>query len=406
MKQNIKKVALAYSGGLDTSIIIPWLKDNYKCEVIAVTINVGQKDDPEKLEKKAIESGASKFYWVDAESEFIIDYVFPTLKAGAIYEGKYLLGTSMARPLQAKKQIEIALNEKADALSHGCTGKGNDQVRFELTYKSFAPNLKVIAPWREWNITTREEAIDYAEKHDIPLSGISKKNIYSRDKNIWHLSHEGGELEDTVNRPLENMFQLSISPEKAPDKVTEVEIEFDKSIPVAVNSKKLPPVQLLSLLNNLGGQNGIGRADIVETRLVGMKSRGVYETPGGTILAKALRELEMLCMDGESLNFKLELSYRYAQLVYNGKWFSPLKNALDNCIAELTKNVTGKIKLGLYKGNIIILSRQSPCSLYNEKLASFSDSEVYDQKNATGFINLYGLSTYVMSQLNDKEEEN
>ncbi|RPJ03223.1 MAG: argininosuccinate synthase, partial [Spirochaetaceae bacterium] len=329
-KSQIKKIVLAYSGGLDTSIIIPWLKENYNNpEVVGVCVNVGQGDDFSGMEEKAKKSGASKLYIVDARDEFASGYLFPMIRSGATYEGKYLLGTSIARPLQAKHQAEIAIKEKADAVAHGCTGKGNDQVRFELTYKAVAPGLTVIAPWREWKIRSREEAIEYAEKHNIPLGGITRKNIYSRDENMWHISHEGAELEDPWNRPVEEMFKLSKSPKDAPDKETVITIDFEKGFPVALDGKKLSPVDLVKQLNKLGGENGIGRSDIVENRTVGMKSHGVYETPGGTILYTALRELEMLCLDAETLHQKHMLSVSYAELIYKGKWFTQLRESID-----------------------------------------------------------------------------
>lgn len=392
---SIKKIVLAYSGGLDTTIIIPWLKENYNnAEIIAVCTDVGQNEDLSGLEEKALKSGASKYYLADIKEEFVKDFLFPLVRSGAKYEGKYLLGTSIARPLQAKHQVEIALKEGADALAHGCTGKGNDQVRFELTYKALAPRLKVIAPWRIWDIHSREQAIDYAEKHNLPLGNISKKNIYSRDCNLWHISHEGADLEDLANRPKEEMFQLTVSPNKAPDKETEIEIEFEKGKPVGLNGKKLSPVELLMELNRYASENGIGRSDIVETRVVGMKSHGVYETPGGTILYKALQELEMIVLDANALHYKQNLSIAYSELVYSGRWFSLLRESIDKFMESLFKYVTGKVKLVLYKGNVIIAGRYSPYALYSEDLASFGESS-YDHKDAKGFINLYGLSTGV-----------
>ncbi|MBN2351412.1 MAG: argininosuccinate synthase [Spirochaetales bacterium] len=386
-----KKIVLAYSGGLDTSIIIPWLKEHYAgASVIAVCVNVGQQDDFAKMKDKAKASGAAKFILVDAREEFATDYLFPMLRAGAVYEGKYLLGTSIARPLQAKHQALIALKEKADAVAHGCTGKGNDQVRFELTYRAIAPGLTVIAPWRVWEIRSREEAIEYAEKHGIPLGNISKKNIYSRDENMWHLSHEGAELEDPWNRPEERMFKLSVSPKQAPDKETEIVIDFEQSTPVALNGKKTKPVELIAALNTLGGANGIGRSDIVETRTVGMKAHGVYETPAGTILYTALRELEMLCLDADTLHLKSQLAVNYAELVYRGKWFTPAREALEAFMKNAAAYVTGGVRLVLYKGNIIVAGRRSPYSLYSEDLASFGASS-YDHGDATGFIKLFGL---------------
>ncbi len=389
--KGIKKIVLAYSGGLDTSIIIPWLKEHYAgASVIAVCVDVGQQDDFAKMKDKAKASGAAKFVLVDAREEFATDYLFPMLRAGAVYEGKYLLGTSIARPLQAKHQALIALKEKADAVAHGCTGKGNDQVRFELTYRAVAPGLAVIAPWRVWEIRSREEAIEYAEKHGIPLGNISKKNIYSRDENMWHLSHEGAELEDPWNRPEERMFKLSVSPQKAPDKETEITIDFEQSTPVALNGRKIKPVELIAALNKIGGANGIGRADVVETRTVGMKAHGVYETPAGTILYAALRELEMLCLDADTLHLKSQLAVNYAELVYRGKWFTPAREALEAFMKNAAAYVTGGVRLALYKGNVIVAGRKSPYSLYSEDLASFGASS-YDHGDATGFIKLFGL---------------
>ena len=398
-EKEIKKIVLAYSGGLDTSIIIPWLKENFGgAEIIGMCTNVGQDEDWEGMEKKALASGVSKLEIRDVREEFAADFLFPMLRAGAIYEGKYLLGTSIARPLQAKHQVEVALAENADAVCHGCTGKGNDQVRFELTYKALGPHLQVIAPWRIWDISSREEAIDYAKKHGVPLGNISKENIYSRDWNIWHMSHEGGDLEDPWNRPLEEMMQLTKSPKDAPDKESEVIIDFEQGIPVGIGGKKLPPLEILNRLNKLGSENGIGRADLVETRLVGMKSRGVYETPAGTLLFDALRELEMITLDAETLNFKKMMGIRYGELVYAGKWFTTLRSAMDSFMSSTCEYVTGSVKLVLYKGNIIIGGRKSPYSLYLEDLASFGESS-YDHHDATGFINLYGLSTGVAAMV-------
>jgi argininosuccinate synthase len=394
-KDGIKKIVLAYSGGLDTSIIIPWLKENYPgAEVVAVCTNVGQEDDLSGLEKKALASGASKLYLLDVREEFVKDFLFPILRAGAVYEDKYLLGTSIARPLQAKHQVEVALKEKADAVAHGCTGKGNDQVRFELAYKALAPHLKVIAPWRLWNIRSREEAIDYAKAHNVDLGKITKQKIYSRDGNLWHLSHEGGELEDPWNRPVEDMFQLTRSPKDAPDRETELTVDFEKGFPVGLNGKKLPPLAIVEECNRLGAENAIGRADLVETRQVGMKSRGVYETPGGTILFTAHRELEMMTLDADALHFKRLLSLRYSELVYGGKWFTPLRESLEAFMAKISEYSTGSVRLVLYKGNLIVAGRRSPYSLYLQDLASFGASS-YDHHDATGFINLYGLATGV-----------
>ena len=392
---DIQKIVLAYSGGLDTSIIIPWLKENYPgAEVLAMCTDVGQEGDLSGLEEKALRSGASRFILVDVKEEFVADFLFPLVRAGAIYEGKYLLGTSIARPLQAKHQVAVALKEKADALAHGCTGKGNDQVRFELTYNALAPHLQVIAPWRIWDIRSREQAIAYAREKGIPLGGISEKNIYSRDDNLWHISHEGGDLEDPWIRPREEMFQKGVSPQDAPDRETEVSIEFEKGIPIAVNGKRLGPVELVKKLNQLGAANGVGRADLVENRVVGMKSHGVYETPGGTMLFTALRELEMLTLDADALHMKQRLAIDYADLVYSGKWFSPVREALEGFMERITGYVTGTVKLVLYKGNVIVSGRQSPYSLYFKDLASFGES-AYDHHDAAGFINLYGLATGV-----------
>jgi argininosuccinate synthase len=403
VKKNVKKIVLAYSGGLDTSIIIPWLKEKYPgAEVVAVCTDVGQNEDLSGLEAKAKSSGASRYYLMDLREEFARDYLFPMLRSGAIYEGKYLLGTSIARPLQAKAQVEIALKEGADAVAHGCTGKGNDQVRFELAYKSLAPQLVVIAPWRVWNIRSREEAIDYAQSHGVNLGAISKKNIYSRDMNAWHMSHEGGDLEDPWNRPQEPLFQLTKSLKDAPDRETEVTIDFEKGIPVSVNGKKMSPFQILTAVNEVGAANGIGRTDAVENRRVGMKSRGVYETPGGTILYTALRELEMLTLDTDCLHFKQNIAQTYADLVYGGKWFTPLRESLEAFMEKISEFTTGTVKMALYKGNIIIAGRKSPYSLYLKDLASFGATS-YDHGDATGFINLYGLPAMVTSLVHTKK---
>ncbi len=404
--KEIKKIVLGYSGGLDTSIIIPWLKEHYPgTEIICMCTNVGQDEDWDGMESKALASGASKLEILDVREEFAADFLFPMLRAGAIYEGKYLLGTSIARPLQAKHQVELALAEGADAVAHGCTGKGNDQVRFELAYKAIGPHLQVIAPWRVWDIRSREDAIDYAKKHNIPLGNISKKNIYSRDWNIWHMSHEGGDLEDPWNRPLESMMQLTKSPKDAPDEETEITIDFEQGIPVGIDGEQLPPIEILSRLNAAGSENGIGRADIVENRLVGMKSRGVYETPAGTLLFAALRELEMITLDTETLNFKKMIGLRYGELVYAGKWFTTLRSSMDAFMSTACEYVTGSVRLVLYKGNIIIGGRKSPYSLYIEDLASFGESS-YDHHDATGFINLYGLSTGVAAMVHKGVREN
>jgi len=403
VKKNVRKIVLAYSGGLDTSIIIPWLKENYQgAEVIAVCTDVGQNEDLSGLEAKAKASGASKVYLMDLREEFARDYLFPMLRSGAIYEGKYLLGTSIARPLQAKAQVEVAIKENADAVSHGCTGKGNDQVRFELAYKALAPQLTVIAPWRMWNIRSREEAIDYAKTHNVPLGSISKKNIYSRDMNAWHISHEGGDLEDPWNRPQESMFQLTKSLKDAPDKETEVTVEFEKGIPVSVDGRKMSPFQILTTVNALGAENGVGRTDVVENRRVGMKSHGVYETPGGTILYTALRELEMLTLDADCLHFKQTIAQTYADLVYGGKWFTPLRESLEAFMEKVSAYTTGAVRMVLYKGNIVIAGRKSPYSLYQKDLASFGATS-YDHADATGFINLYGLPAMVASLVHGKK---
>ncbi len=393
-KKDIKKVVLAYSGGLDTSIIIPWLKENYNnCEVIAVSGDVGQGTELDGLEEKALKTGASKLYIEDLKEQFITDYIYPTMQAGAVYEGEYLLGTSFARPIIAKRIVEIAKAEGADAICHGCTGKGNDQVRFELTTKAFAPELAIIAPWREWDIKSREEEIAYAEAHNIPLK-INRETNYSKDKNLWHLSHEGLDLEDPANEPQYNkpgFLELGVSPEMAPDKPTYVTLSFEKGAPVAVNGQKLAPVAMMELLNKLGGENGVGLCDMVENRLVGMKSRGVYETPGGTILYRAHQVLETICLDRDTQHYKELVANRYAELVYFGQWFTPLREALAAFVAETQKTVTGDVTLKLYKGNIINAGVTSPYSLYSEEIATFGEDHVYNQKDSAGFINLFGL---------------
>ncbi len=385
-----KKVVLAYSGGLDTSIIIPWLKENYGgCEVIAMIGDLGQKEDLEAARKKALATGASSAYIEDLREEFITKYVWPTLRAGAVYEHKYLLGTSFARPILAKRQVELAKTVGADALAHGCTGKGNDQVRFELAAKALGPELKIIAPWREWNIVSREEAIAYAQAHKVPVDQ-TKKNIYSRDRNIWHLSHEGGVLEDPASAPEEAMWQWIVAPESAPDKFTTVEIGFEEGIPVSVNGKKLAPVALIEELNEIAASNGVGRIELVENRLVGIKSRGAYETPGGTLLVTAHRELESLALDRETAHYQQILSLRYAEMVYYGMWFTPLREALDGFFASSQKRVTGSVGLTLRRGNVTTASRKSPYSLYRAGLASFTMTG-YNPKDAEGFINLFAL---------------
>ncbi|MDY4783953.1 argininosuccinate synthase [Pygmaiobacter massiliensis] len=392
MKQKTyQKVVLAYSGGLDTSIIIPWLKENYGCEVIAVSGNVGQADELEGLEEKAFKTGASKLYIEDLTEAFVEDYIWPTLKAGAKYEGTYLLGTSFARPIIAKRIVEIAKAEGADAICHGCTGKGNDQVRFELAIKAFAPEMEIIAPWRIWDIKSRDEEIDYAEAHHIPLK-ISRETNYSKDKNLWHLSHEGLDLEDPTNEPkYEEILELGVSPEKAPDAPTYVTVQFEKGVPTAVNGEMMEGVALIAKLNELGGANGIGIIDIVENRLVGMKSRGVYETPGGTILYHAHEVLETICLDKETMHVKASIAQKYADLVYNGQWFTPLREALDAFVENTQQTVTGEVKMKLYKGNIMNAGVKSPYTLYDEATASFGEDDGYNQADAEGFINLFGL---------------
>ncbi|NLP09322.1 argininosuccinate synthase [bacterium] len=400
----MNKVVLAYSGGLDTSIIIPWLRENYGCEVIAFAADLGQGEELDGLEEKAIATGASKCYVEDLRQSFIEDFIWPTLKAGAVYEGRYLLGTSFARPLIARRQVEIAMAEGAEAVAHGCTGKGNDQVRFELTYKAFNPKLHIIAPWREWNIRSREDAIAYAEERKIPIKA-SKEKIYSNDRNIWHISHEGGDLEDPWNEPKEDMFVLTVSPEMAPDRPTCVEVNFEAGIPVGLNGRRMGAVPLVQELNKLAGANGVGRADIVENRLVGMKSRGVYETPAGTVLHFAHKELESLVLDRETMYQKEMLMPRYAQLVYNGAWYTPVREAMDAFVNVTQKLVTGTVRLKLYKGNIISAGRKSPYSLYREDFATFSEENVYDQKDAKGFINLFGLPLTVRALVQQEWDE-
>jgi argininosuccinate synthase len=389
-KPAVEKVVLAYSGGLDTSVIVPWLKENSGCEVVCFTADVGQGEELDGLEEKAIASGASRLVIRDMREEFARDYLFPVLRAGAVYERKYLLGTSIARPLIAKHQVEVAHEVGADAVAHGATGKGNDQVRFELTFTALDPRLKIIAPWREWEIRSRQDAIAYAHAHKVPITA-TEKSIYSRDRNLWHLSHEGGPLEDPWLEPSEDMYLISASPENAPDEPEYVEIDFDCGTPVAVNGERLTPAQLVSTLNTLGGAHGIGRVDLVEGRLVGMKSHGVYETPGGTILLAAHRELEAMVLDRDTLQFKDLAALKYAELVYNGMWFSPLREALDSFVDSTQGPVTGTVRLKLYKGNVIPVGRRSPFSLYREDFATFGQEDVYDQSHAEGFIRLYGL---------------
>lgn len=401
-----EKVILAYSGGLDTSIIIPWLKENYDYEVIAVCGDVGQGKETEGLEEKALKTGASKLYIEDLREEYVTQYIWPTLKAQAVYEGKYLLGTSHARPCIAKRLVEIAEAEGATAICHGCTGKGNDQVRFELTIKALAPHLKIIAPWRIWDIKSRDEEIEYAQARNIPVP-VSKEDNYSMDRNIWHLSHEGMDLEDPWNEPnLDKILKLMVPPEKAPDKPTYVEIEFEKGIPVAIDGVKYPAVQLLEKLNALAGANGVGIDDIVENRLVGMKSRGVYETPGGTVLYAAHKELEYLCLDRQTLHYKQQVANQFADLVYDGLWFTPLREALSAFVDKTQETVTGTVRLKLYKGVCSPAGAKSPYSLYNEEIATFSADEVYNQKDADGFINLFGLPLKVRAMMlkNNKDK--
>ncbi len=407
-KKDIKKVVLAYSGGLDTSIIIPWLKENYNnCEVIAVSGDVGQGTELDGLEEKAIKTGASKLIIADLKEEFIQNYVYPTVQAGAIYENRYMLGTSFARPIIAKRIAEIALEEGADAICHGCTGKGNDQVRFELAIKAFAPEMAIIAPWREWDIKSRDEEIDYAEAHNIPLK-INRETNYSKDKNIWHLSHEGLDLEDPANEPQyekKGFLEMGVSPIDAPDKPTYITIHFEKGVPTKLDGKELNGVEMVSALNKLGGENGIGLADLVENRLVGMKSRGVYETPGGAILYHAHEVLETITLDKETARIKQYLSIKFADIVYNGQWYTPLREAMSAFVTETQKRVTGDVKLKLYKGNIINAGVTSPYTLYDEEVATFDEDEVYNQADAAGFINLFGLPIKVRAQL-DKKRNN
>lgn len=390
-KEDIKKVVLAYSGGLDTSVIIPWLKENYNnCEVIAVTADLGQGDELDPVHDKALKSGASKCYILDLKEEFIADYVWPVVKACAVYEKKYLLGTSFARPLIAKRLVEIAEKEGADAVAHGATGKGNDQVRFELSVKALAPQLAIIAPWREWSIRSREDAIDFAEAHNIPIP-VTKEHDYSMDRNMWHLSHEGSDLEDPWNAPKDALFIVTNTPETAPDKAEYVELEFEQGVPVAVNGKKMSPATIVENLNEIGIRNGVGICDMVENRLVGMKSRGVYETPGGSIIYYAHNELENLCLDRATMSYKQMVGIKYSELVYDGMWFSPLREALAAFVDETQKTVTGTVRLKLYKGNIISAGAKSPYSLYSQEYVTFGADEVYNQADASGFINLFGL---------------
>ena len=400
--KKIKKVVLAYSGGLDTSVIIPWLKENYGCEVIAVAADVGQGSELSGLQEKALKTGASKLYIEDLKKEFVEDFIWPTLKAGAKYE-EYLLGTSFARPVIAKRIVEIAKAEGADAIAHGCTGKGNDQVRFELTIKAFAPEMKIIAPWRIWDLKSREHEINYAEAHNVPLK-ITRETNYSKDKNLWHLSHEGLDLEDPQNEPkYDKILEMGVSPEKAPDKPAYVTIHFEKGVPVAVDGKNLGGVEVIETLNKMGGENGIGILDIVENRLVGMKSRGVYETPGGTILYHAHQALETLTLDKETSHYKTLVAQKFAELVYNGQWYTPLCEAICAFVDKTQEHVTGDVKLKLYKGNIVNAGISSPYSLYSESIATFGKDEVYNQKDSEGFINLFGLPIKVKAMLEGKK---
>ncbi len=397
----MEKVVLAYSGGLDTSIIIPWLKENYSLDVIAVCINVGQEDDMEEVKVKAIESGASKIYVENMQEEFVRDYAFRALKAGAVYEEKYLLGTSFARPLMAKRLVEIAHQEGATYICHGCTGKGNDQVRFETGVASVDPSIKIIAPWRIWDIKSREDAIDYAESKGIKLK-VTKEKIYSRDQNLWHISHEGGDIEFLANEHKDEIYMMVTPPEKAKDEAEYVEVGFEKGFPVSLNGEKLGPVELLTKLNKVAGENGVGVIDIVENRLVGMKSRGIYETPGGTVLMEALKELESICLDKDTLAFKKLISQKYAEMTYNGLWFTPLKDAMDAFVDSIHENVSGTIKMKLYKGNIKVAARISENALYDEDISSFGASDLYDHKDAEGFIKLFSLPSKIRAMKKNK----
>ena len=402
-RKPVRKVVLAYSGGLDTSCIIPWLKENYgNPEIIAFCANLGQEEELDGLEEKAKATGASKCYIEDLRRDFITDYIWPTLKSGAIYERKYLLGTSFARYPLAKRQAEIAIAEGADAVAHGCTGKGNDQVRLELTYKSVDPNLRVIAPWREWELKSRKDEIEYCLERRIPVTATLEK-IYSHDRNLWHLSSEGGELEDPWNEPPETLYEITASPENAPDTPTYIEIGFEQGVPVSLDGAAMDPVDLVYKLNEVGGENGIGREDLVENRLVGMKSHGVYETPGGTIIVRAHKELESIVLDRDTLHYKDTLAGRFAEIVYNGQWFTPLREALSAFFDVTQRNMTGTVRLKLYKGNIIIAGRKSPYSLYREDFATFEEDEVYNQADSRGFINLFGLPITVQALLKQEE---
>ncbi len=400
---NIRKIVLAYSGGLDTSIIVPWLRENYNAEVVCFTADIGQEEELAGLEEKALASGASKLVIKDLRDEFARDFLFPMLESGAVYEKQYLLGTAIARPLTAKWQVAVAEEEGADGLAHGCTGKGNDQVRFELTYRALNPTLQVVAPWRIWDIKSREDALRYADQHNVPVAATTR-SIYSRDRNLWHISHEGGSLEDPALEPEESMYQWVTSPQEAPDQAEKIEIQFESGVPVAVDGENLEPVALIERLNELGARHGVGRADMVENRLVGMKSHGVYETPGGTILSAAHRELESICLDRDTLHFKEQIALRYAELIYFGKWFTSLRLSLGAFIRETQKDVNGWVRLRLYKGNVIAIGRDGPSSLYNEDLATFGSDEIYEQADAKGFIDLFGLQIKTRAMLDRREQ--
>ena len=397
---DINKVVLAYSGGLDTSVIVPWLREKYHCEVVCFTADIGQGEELAGLEEKALASGASKLIQADLRDEFARDYLFPMLQSGAVYERKYLLGTAIARPLIAKWQVITAEQEGADAVAHGCTGKGNDQVRFELTFKALGPTLKVIAPWREWDIRSREDALEYATSREIPVSATTR-SIYSRDRNLWHLSHEGGPLEDPAEEPQEELFQWTASPESAPDQPEMVQVGFEQGLPISVNGELLEPATLIERLNDIGARHGVGRVDMVENRLVGVKSRGVYETPGGTVLSVAHRDLESLCLDRDTLHFKQLIALRYAELIYYGKWFTPLRQAIAALITETQATMTGWVRVKLYKGSATANARHSPNSLYREDLATFGADDVYDQSDAKGFIDLFGLQMKVRALMEE-----
>ena len=397
-----EKVVLAYSGGLDTSIIIPWLKENYSAEIIAMVADVGQGDDLDAVVKKARATGAAKVVVEDMREEFLLEYVFPAIRAGAVYEHKYLLGTSLARPVIAKHQVEVAVREGATAVAHGCTGKGNDQVRFEHAYQALAPHLKIIAPWREWRLQSREDCLDYAESHAVPVAA-SREKIHSRDRNLMHISHEGGELEDPANAPLETTWLLTKSPQQAPDRAQRVRMGFESGVPVSVDGQRLDAVSLVEFLNEVGGNHAIGRVDLVENRFVGIKSRGCYETPGGTLLLAAHRELEALCLDRDLMHFKQHVALKYAELIYYGLWFTPLRESLEAFVASTQKNVTGSVTLELYKGNITVINRESEHSLYRTDLSSFTMGESYDQKDAGGFIRILGLPARSQAMLKSKE---